>query len=124
MTTTDIKKMIRSWGSWEVLDNTLGGTTKVKKLIVDPGCELSYQRHFEREELWYVHTGLGSVILNETDDANPRENKPVTLKSGTILRIPIKVWHQLFNVGTDPLVIIEIQFGKNCIEEDIIRLSS
>jgi len=37
--------------------------------------------------------------------------------------IPIETneWHQLKNNTTDPLKIIEIQYGHKCIEEDIER---
>ena len=30
-------------------------------------------------------------------------------------------WHQLANEGTEPLRLIEIQYGDECIEEDIER---
>jgi len=55
--------MIRNWGRWYVLDDLT--TTKVKKLIVDPGCQLSYQKHLHRNEIWYVHQGGGVVILSD-----------------------------------------------------------
>ena len=30
-------------------------------------------------------------------------------------------WHQLVNKSNTPLKVIEIQFGENCVEEDIER---
>ena len=30
-------------------------------------------------------------------------------------------WHQLVNGTQEPLKVIEIQYGENCIEEDIER---
>ena len=31
-------------------------------------------------------------------------------------------WHQLINEEDDPLIVIEMQFGDKCDEEDIERL--
>jgi len=30
-------------------------------------------------------------------------------------------WHRLENSGTEPLCVIEIQYGDECNEEDIVR---
>ena len=107
--------MIRNWGRWYVLDDLT--TTKVKKIIVDPGCQLSYQQHLKRSEIWYVHHGNGVVILS--DDGVTETQK--ILNKGTSLVIDNGVWHQLINTDKDPLVIIEIQYGEECKEHDIIR---
>jgi mannose-1-phosphate guanylyltransferase len=116
---TEVNRMIREWGEWEVLHSL--GTTKVKKLVVNPRCELSYQRHFYRDELWYVHQGSGIVITNVYDEPVDEQNEETLLYPGKIMQIPIKSWHQLVNTGKDQFIIIEIQFGNKCIEDDIER---
>jgi mannose-6-phosphate isomerase-like protein (cupin superfamily) len=107
--------MIRNWGRWYVLDDLT--TTKVKKLIVDPGCQLSYQKHLYRNEIWYVHHGNGVVILSEDGEVELQR----ILEKGTTLVIDKECWHQLINTGKDMLVIIEIQYGEECKEHDIVR---
>jgi mannose-6-phosphate isomerase len=107
--------MVRNWGKWYVLDDL--STTKVKKLVVDPGQQLSYQKHLKRTEIWYVHHGKGVVILSH-DGTNEDQH---LLDKGTTLVIDKECWHQLINTGKDPLVIIEIQYGEACREDDIIR---
>jgi mannose-6-phosphate isomerase-like protein (cupin superfamily) len=107
--------MVRNWGRWYVLDDLT--TTKVKKLIVDPGCQLSYQKHLHRTEIWYVHQGNGVVILSH-DGINEDQH---ILEKGTTLVIDKECWHQLINTGKEPLVIIEIQYGEECREHDIVR---
>ena len=37
---------------------------KVKRLVVEPGKRLSYQRHARRSEHWFVVTGVATVILD------------------------------------------------------------
>jgi len=107
--------MIRNWGRWYVLDDLT--TTKVKKIIVDPGCQLSYQKHLHRTEIWYTHHGNGVVILSH-DGVNEDQH---ILEKGTTLVIDKECWHQLINTGKEPLVIIEIQYGEECKEHDIVR---
>jgi mannose-6-phosphate isomerase-like protein (cupin superfamily) len=106
--------MIRNWGRWYVLDDLT--TTKVKKLIVDPGCQLSYQKHLHRNEIWYVHQGGGVVILSDGEFEIQK-----ILEKGTTLTIDKETWHQLINTSKEPLVIIEIQYGEECKEHDIVR---
>lgn len=115
----DVDRMIRNWGEWEVLHSL--GTTKIKKIIVNPGSELSFQRHFHRNEIWYVHQGSGVVLINFEEDPKDVPNEEWFLEVGRNILIPVKTWHQLINLGKEPLVIIEIQYGDKCIEEDIER---
>jgi mannose-6-phosphate isomerase-like protein (cupin superfamily) len=119
MNMMDVDRMIREWGEWEVLHSL--GTTKVKKITVNPRSELSYQRHFHRSELWYVHQGAGVVLMNSNDEPIDGQNDEILLYPGKMVQIYIKTWHQLINTGKEPLIIIEIQYGDKCIEEDIER---
>jgi len=118
--TLDVDKMIRNWGEWEVLYSL--GTTKVKKVTINVGCELSFQRHLFRNELWYIHQGHGSVIINNENVPDPKNNESYLLKSREYFLVPAGVWHQLANVGKEPLVIIELQYGDKCSEDDIERI--
>jgi mannose-6-phosphate isomerase-like protein (cupin superfamily) len=119
MNTMEVDRMIRSWGEWEVLHSL--GTTKVKKLIVNPRSELSYQRHFYRNELWYVHQGEGILLFNYEEDPTKAPNEENLLFVGRIITIHKKMWHQVINTGKESLIIIEIQYGDKCIEDDIER---
>jgi cytidyltransferase-like protein len=104
-------KTVRPWGYYRVL-HTINSNVKVKELTVDPGKTLSMQRHKYRSELWFVAEGLAGnnwdyggkkIKLYKTETINPNE------------------WHQLHNPTDKPLKVIEIQYGTNCIEEDIER---
>ena len=35
--------------------------------------------------------------------------------------IVVGEWHQLFNPFAEPCRIVEIQYGEECVEEDILR---
>lgn len=111
-------KTDRPWGYYRVLFE-VGSEVKVKELTVDPGQRLSMQRHKDRAELWFVSEGEATVYtVNKSTDAelNGKYSKFESLK------IQNKEWHQLCNESDAPLKVVEIQYGENCVEDDIERV--
>lgn len=108
------QKTDRDWGYWRVLDDK--GTVKTKELVINPGCSLSDQRHFKRSEHWYV---LQGTIQIETELNSKRKTQ--TLDAHTTYIIGPEVWHKTTNIGDHPAHIIEIQYGEQCVEDDIER---
>lgn len=111
----------RTWGKWSVLKEYLEEdkvVTKVKELVVYPGESLSLQRHELRSELWSVAEGIATVEVGcYTDYLSKFELSP-----GEFQTIARGVWHRLSNNTQELLKIVEIQYGENCIEEDIERV--
>ena len=109
-------KTIRNWGYYRVIHEVPG--MKVKELTVDPGKSLSMQRHNYRSEYWIVSEGV-AVINSKLEGGYAIPPQTLSLHQDT--KIPVNTWHQLVNMGTEPCRIVEIQYGENCIEEDIER---
>ena len=109
----------RVWGYYRVLHND-GPSTKVKELVVSPGKSLSLQRHELRSEYWIVSYGIATV--NHGDSLDNIQTS--ILEKHDEIDIPARTWHQLRNDTNEDLRIVEIQYGKNCIEEDIERIDS
>ena len=107
----------RDWGYYRVIHN-VGLGVKVKELTVEPGKTLSMQRHAKRSEFWFVAEGQGLV---NRQLANGYALPSVELAEHDQLVIPVGEWHQLVNPYKEPLKVVEIQYGKDCIEEDIER---
>ena len=106
----------RPWGYYRVLHETPG--VKVKELTVESGAALSMQRHQDRAEFWLVSSGKATVYtLNAATDAELRGH----YGQHEYLHIGTHEWHQLANEGSDPLKIVEIQYGERCEEIDIER---
>ena len=103
-------KIYRPWGYYRILYDLPG--TKVKELVVDPGKQLSMQRHRFRSEYWKVTQGMAKVI-NDTGTT--------TLGVHGSYFVARTEWHQLANPFPEPLKMIEIQYGVDCIEDDIER---
>jgi cytidyltransferase-like protein len=104
-------KTERPWGYYRVLHEVPG--TKVKELTVNPGCTLSMQRHSSRAEYWQVSEGR-CVVEGEGQ-------RQTSLETHDSYHIPTNEWHRLYNPFDQPCRIVEIQYGPNCVEEDIER---
>ena len=108
----------RNWGSFFNLFQTKN--IKVKELIVDPGKEMSFQRHFKRNEIWLVSEGQCFVSYAKNNNTN--DIHKVKLNKYDHYVVPAKEWHQIINTFSEPVHLIEIQYGDECIEEDIERI--
>lgn len=111
-------KTDRDWGYYRVLHED-GATLKVKELTVNPQQKLSMQRHNHRSEHWFIVEGTATVYTLDSETFEPKLQSIVLTNSN--IYININAWHQLVNEYDTPLKVIEIQFGEQCIEEDIVR---
>lgn len=111
-------KTERAWGYYRVL-HEVGNHVKLKELTVAPKTCLSMQRHEHRAEFWFVAEGEATVYTvdpHSTDYdllASPARHQHTWIR--------LNEWHQLCNETDQPLLLIEIQYGENCVEEDIER---
>jgi cytidyltransferase-like protein len=111
-------KTDRAWGYYRVL-HEVGSHVKLKELTVLPGQRLSMQRHAKRAEFWFVAEGEATVYTVDpysTDYdllASPSRHQHTWIQLGE--------WHQLCNHTDQLLKLIEIQYGEDCVEDDIQR---
>lgn len=110
-----IRPMIeeRRWGSYKVIDYIEfpdGFHALTKQLTLKPGCSISYQSHFCRDEVWTFIDGEGEIVIDGV-------RKPV--KRGDVINISRGQKHAL--KAKSPLTFIEVQHGSKLIEEDIER---
>ena len=108
----------RNWCSFFNLFQTTN--IKVKELIIDPGKEISFQRHFKRNEIWLV--SKGSCYVSYAHKNNTHNIKKTKLNKFDHYIVEAEEWHQIINPFKEPVHLIEIQYGDECIEEDIERL--
>jgi mannose-6-phosphate isomerase-like protein (cupin superfamily) len=108
----DVDYCKRPWGSWYVLER--GDGYKVKKLSILPENSISLQYHNLRSEAWIVISGEGLLKINELG---------YKICAGDMHKIHVRDIHKVTNTSKDtPLVILELQQGHTCSEEDIVRL--
>ena len=114
---SELVKTHRNWGYWQILKDD--GTTKVKELVILPGKELSYQRHFKRSELWLV--AEGECTIREGYVYRQNYDTVKIMKRHDHQHIPVGMWHSVKNHTNYMCKIIEIQYGSACEEIDIER---
>ena len=90
-----------------------GRNFKVKRIEVLPGKRLSYQKHSQRAEHWFVIEGTAKVTL---------DNRDVLIAAGEAIDIPVGSAHRVENPGQEDLIFIEVQRGNYLGEDDIVRL--
>ncbi|MDC0507809.1 mannose-1-phosphate guanylyltransferase/mannose-6-phosphate isomerase [Luminiphilus sp.] len=103
-------RVYRPWGSYESL--VAGEGFQVKRIIVNPGQQLSLQMHHHRAEHWVVVRGTAEVINGE---------QSLLLKEDQSTYIPVGAKHRLTNPGKFSLELIEVQSGSYLGEDDIVR---
>ena len=106
----------RLWGSFYNLYEE--DQVKVKELIVAPGKGMSFQKHFKRSEIWMV--SKGSCIVNYSKD-DPDNKQNIKLNRFDHYMVPVGEWHQITNPFQETCHLIEIQYGEECVEDDIER---
>ncbi len=104
------RKVHRPWGWYDSIDN--GSRFQVKRIVVNPGAQLSLQMHHHRAEHWIVVTGTAEVTNGE---------RTFLLGENESTYIPLGHVHRLANPGKVPLEIIEVQSGSYLGEDDIVR---
>lgn len=106
----------RQWGNYTVLHED--DAVKVKELVIQPNKGISYQKHFLRSEIWFVSKGKCTVKHSHGKRTDFRMHN---LREDDVFTVRANEWHQIWNPYSEPCHIIEIQYGSETDEEDILR---
>ncbi|EHA4065831.1 mannose-1-phosphate guanylyltransferase/mannose-6-phosphate isomerase, partial [Escherichia coli] len=106
------REVFKSWGRCDSIDSSEKYHYQVKRITVNPSEKLSLQLHHHRAEHWVVVMGIAKVTVAE-------EIK--ILKENESVYIPAGIKHSLENIGTIPLVLIEVWTGSYLADDDILR---
>jgi cytidyltransferase-like protein len=109
-------KTSRPWGYYRTIYDP-DRSFKAKELVVDSGKTLSMQQHQNRAEHWFVADGYATIYTIE----NSQEILLGVFGKHQSINIPRQGWHRLANETSNQLKLIELQYGTECVEEDIIR---
>jgi mannose-1-phosphate guanylyltransferase len=100
----------RPWGNYYNAFEEPG--YKIKKIVVKPQSRLSLQSHEHRSEHWVVVHGEALITLDD---------KEIKMTRDQYIYIPKGSIHRLQNLGTDDLILVEVQLGQYLGEDDIKR---
>lgn len=108
----------RIWGKFYELFSD--EKVKLKELIIHPSKGISYQRHFLRNEIWFISKGSCMVKYSHKD---PDNFNHVKLNTDDTFLVKNGCWHQIYNTSNEQCHVIEIQYGQKRSEDDIERHS-
>ena len=103
----------RRWGEYRVLDYTQyedKSKSLTKHLMIEKEKCISYQLHRYRDEIWTIVDGEGKLLI---------DGEVKTVKRGDVAYIVAGQKHALY--ATKDLHFIEVQIGKELVEDDIER---
>ncbi len=100
----------RPWGWFESL--ILSDCFQVKRICVNPGAALSLQSHKFRSEHWIFVEGKAKVTIND---------QVKLVETGQSVYVPRGAINRMENLGTQLMVLIEVQLGTYFGEDDILR---
>ncbi|WP_119329124.1 phosphomannose isomerase type II C-terminal cupin domain [Cysteiniphilum halobium] len=101
----------RPWGTYRTIE--LASGYQVKVITVNPGGQLSLQKHFKRAEHWVVVKGSPTFTIGDTKKMY-HTNDHVYIEKEEI--------HRMENTTNSPCEIVEVQIGSYLGEDDIVRL--
>ncbi len=101
----------RPWGEYKNIHCEDGFLVKV--LTVYPNSQISLQYHKRRSEHWVITKGIATITKGK---------KKLKLKPNESTYIEKNEIHRIENTTNKPMVMVEVQVGKNISEEDIVRL--
>ncbi|HXH73532.1 MAG TPA: phosphomannose isomerase type II C-terminal cupin domain [Bacteriovoracaceae bacterium] len=103
-------KFDRPWGNYFNALEEPG--FKIKKILVKPSSRLSLQSHEHRSEHWVIVEGEAIVTVGE---------KETRMSKDQYVYIPKGSVHRLQNIGSEDLILVEVQLGPYLGEDDIKR---
>ena len=108
---TKMKVIEKPWGKYQnVFENK---NFIVKILTIYPKAKISLQYHYKRSEHWLVTQGIANVTKGD---------KTFMLKENESTYIGVEEIHRIENKEDNDLIIVEVQFGSEINENDIVRL--
>ncbi|MGJ8629129.1 MAG: phosphomannose isomerase type II C-terminal cupin domain [Sulfitobacter sp.] len=102
---------VRPWGRWKVVEANASFT--LKSIEVDSGQRLSLQYHNHRSEHWIVVAGSGVVTIG---------GDTIQVMRGSHIYVPRETKHRIENTANETLTFVEVQFGDQLQEDDIVRI--
>lgn len=100
----------KPWGYYRVLGR--GDGFLVKQIVIYPREQISLQLHNHRSEHWVVVKGQAKAI---------KGNQNFTISENQSFYISKGEKHRIHNPADVELWLIEVQYGAQLVESDIVR---
>lgn len=109
----DGREAYRAWGTYELLVDE--PRYRVKKIMIREGKTIYAHKHLFRNECWTIVEGQAKITL---------DGKSLSYGAGDCINIEKGMVHQVSNIGSVPLHVIEVSTGENVTEDDMVSVQS
>jgi mannose-6-phosphate isomerase-like protein (cupin superfamily) len=106
-----LQENLRPWGRYQKFFQN--DRIWIKYLEVLPYSRLSLQKHQHRREKWIIVEGRGLAVIDD---------QTIEVSPGQMVDIPLGAVHRMCNPHGSVLNFVEVAFGEDLTEDDIIRL--
>ncbi len=105
----------KPWGTYEILISDSQSRYVVRKVILTEGKTIYAHQHTHRTDHWILVSGRAKVLLGE-------EEREYGANANIV--VPVHTTHQISNVGSGPLIFMEISTGVAVDEKDLVSVKS
>lgn len=105
----------KPWGTYEILVSDSDSRYVVRRVILLEGRTIYAHQHTHRTDHWILVSGRARVLLGERE-AEYGANANIV--------VPVHTTHQISNIGSGPLVFMEISTGVAVDEKDLVSVKS
>lgn len=103
----------KPWGTYELLN--VEERYVVRKIILTEGRTIYAHQHSRRTEHWIIVCGRARILLGVSErDYGANDS----------IEVPENTTHQISNIGSGPLIFMEISTGETVEERDLISIKS
>ena len=95
----------KSWGSFRVMD--VDDYSMTIKVTLNPGHQMNYHSHKNRDEVWVVIAGEGKTIVDGMEQS---------VKPGDVITMSAGCRHTV--IADTQLKLMEVQLGENISVND------
>lgn len=92
----------KSWGSYQVID--IEDDSMTIKVTLQPGHAMNYHSHDRRDEVWTIVSGTGRTTVDGMEQE---------VGAGDVITMQAGCRHMIWNTGSVPLQVIEVQLGRD-----------
>lgn len=94
------QRVPKDWGYEIIFANDVTNNYCGKMLFVENNFQTSLHKHFVKDEVFYVVTGIFNIEFAGDHPDVPQEIFSRTLLPGARLHVPVGRWHRIIAAGT------------------------
>ena len=115
------QRVEKDWGHEIIFANDKEHNYCGKVLFVENNFQTSLHKHFVKDEVFYVVSGVFNIEFAGDHPDVPQEISPRVLLPGDRLHVPTGLWHRIISVGTSGRYSQLVEVSTYHDDDDVAR---